>query len=245
MKILQVSDLHFEGFLDRGKEFTERLKSDGVDVLCLPGDIIASRDFNVLQTVFGRFCDKFKHVVAVFGNHEFYSSDVYTKDRHLVRLNAEFPNLHILDNSFVEIDGQRFIGGTSWFKKDLNTTEYDKSCMGDFSYINNFEPWVYKKNKAFRELMEKELKSSDVVISHHMPSYLAVAPMFKNSRLNQFFVNDSEKLIKERQPKLWMAGHTHFAMQINIGLTKLSINPLGYHSEKYSSGFNPNLIMEI
>jgi predicted phosphodiesterase len=247
MKISTMSDLHFEQYQDRGLSFIESLNSDGIDVLCLPGDILATSNYDTRLKVFTAFCQKFKHVVYCGGNHEMYGNSVYRVENQMMRLGNDLPNLHILDNSFVMIDGQRFIGGTGWFKFSKDTTPQDEANMSDFIAIENFKPWVFRKNKAFNELMKKELNENDIAVSHHLPTYLAVHPFFKNSRLNQFFVNDCEKLIKERQPKLWLAGHTHFQFDIMVGKTRLVINPKGYKEEAYSSGshFNKNLVIEI
>lgn len=243
-----MSDLHFETMADRGKAWTEdlakRLKSSPVDLIVLAGDIIASNDYNTLQAVFGRF-SAIAETISVPGNHEFYGSSPYRKEYQLKRLSEDISNFHVLDNSFITIKGQRFIGATGWFRKDPETNQYHKNCMGDFSYIDKLEPWCYKKNKEFRELLTKELNSEDVVISHHIPSYLGVAPQFKNDQLNRFFVNDLEYLIKERQPKVWCFGHTHFNFRFDIGKTRLYCNPFGYPFERGKNDFNPFLTIEV
>ena len=245
MKILIMSDLHFEQYQDRGISFIKDLKSEGVDVLVLAGDILSTSTYSTRLNVFKAFCDKYPHVVFVAGNHEMYGNSVYRVENQLMRLANDLSNLHILDSSTVEINGQRFIGATGWFKKDPDQTKQDRDCMGDFWYIENFVPWVYQKNKTFNAFLKKELKSSDICISHHLPSYLSIHPIFKNDRLNQFFVNNCEKLIKERQPKLFIHGHTHFAMSYNIGNTKVICNPKGYLSETNYSGFNPYLTIDV
>lgn len=253
MKILIQSDLHFECYKDLGiqyrKDLSERIKKEPIDVLVLAGDIISTTYSQEFFQVFEEFNNMGVPVIYTPGNHEYYGNHPQEVEAWTDLLPEAFDDnrIQVLNNTIVTIGSQRFIGGTGWFKRDRNVTYSDKSCMGDFHYIKNFEPWVYKKNSDFKELLDKHLSSEDIVVSHHLPSYMAVAPIFKNSRLNYFFVNDNEAIIKAKQPKLWIFGHTHFTMDFDIGLTRCVANPRGYPSEHYSESknFNPYLIIEV
>jgi hypothetical protein len=146
--------------------------------------------------------------------------------------------------NFVDIKGQRFVGGTMWFREDPNTIKYEK-YMGDFSYIKQFVPWVYSKNRKFIDCIEKDLRAEDIVITHHLPSSLSVAKQFEGSILNPFFLCDMEILIAEKQPRIWIHGHTHIPCKYNIGKTQIICNPRGYPNSGEGSGFNPNLKIDI
>ena len=239
-----MSDLHFENDQDKGRSFIDSLDSTGVDVLVLAGDIIATTNYFTMLGIYRQLCDKYPNVVMVSGNHEFYGNSVYRKENQLMRLNNEIGNLHWLDSTEVTINEQRFLGGTMWFSKDPGAQLYEK-YMGDFGYIDNFVPWVYRKNKVFEEFLKENLKSTDIVVTHHLPSERCVASQFKGDPLNPFFLNDIEWLIKERQPKVFISGHTHSAFNFMLDKTQMICNPRGYTNERKASAFNKDMKITI
>ena len=81
--------------------------------------------------------------------------------------------------------------------------------MHDFSLIEDFEPWVYEQNAAFEQVVANQLKASDVVVSHHLPAPASIPERFARSAMNAFFVCDMTSYMSERQPKLWIHGHSH------------------------------------
>src|SRR5205814_1727426 len=69
-----MSDLHFEMHADGGAGLIRGLDPTGVDVLVLAGDItMAGRPAN-LQSVFEPLAKKYRHILYVPGNHEYYRS---------------------------------------------------------------------------------------------------------------------------------------------------------------------------
>ena len=82
-------------------------------------------------------------------------------------------------------------------------------------------------------------------MTHHLPSQQCVAPQHKDSPLNPFFVCDMEDLILERQPSLWLFGHTHSSVDIQIGKTRLLCNPFGYADYEANPLFSNRLIIEV
>lgn len=248
MKIQLLSDLHFECYPDRGELFIKELADtpevEEIDVLILAGDIIATTNYNTLQKVIQGFCSIYKNVIYVPGNHEYWRNSVYTMENRFTRLQKEQSNLTILDNSTVTIDNQRFIGGTMWFSNEQGNDYYSK-FMPDFGLIDKFVPWVYKKNHGFRNLLDKELRTDDIVVTHHIPSYAGVAPEFKNDDLNRFFLCPMDAIIKEKQPKLWLFGHTHVSFDWKEGNTRLICNPRGYPNTREGKNFKQFMVIDI
>jgi Icc-related predicted phosphoesterase len=112
--------------------------------------------------------------------------------------------------------------------------EPGKRVMHDFSLIQDFEPWVYEQNAAFQQVVASRLKASDVVGSHHLPAPASIPERFARSAMNAFFVCDMTSYISERQPKLWIHGHSHDRCDYLLGATRVVANPLGYLSEPRS-----------
>jgi hypothetical protein len=124
---------------------------------------------------------------------------------NLARLRKEIPMLAMPDNGSVVIDGQRFVGGTMWFRRDPTSDMY-KRFMSDFSLIRDFEPWVYDQNVAFEKVLALEVQAEDVVVTHHLPAPESIAPRFARSALNAFFLCDASSLLRERRPSCGFTG---------------------------------------
>jgi Icc-related predicted phosphoesterase len=251
VRLLAISDLHLEMHADKGKAFIREVcqqqeaPDTAADVLVLAGDITHACHYENLKHVFEPLVKVYRNVVYVAGNHEFYRSSPRQVQHNLVRLRGEFPSVKVLDVEAVEIDGQRFVGGTMWFP-DLNAPTAYKNCMNDFFQIKNFEPWVYERNRAFVQFLKETLRPADVVVTHHLPAKESTAPEFKYSALNCFFVSDCSALIAERQPRFWIHGHTHQRCNYRLGNTVVMANPLGYPSEaKSQRDFNLGLRVEV
>jgi Icc-related predicted phosphoesterase len=64
--------------------------------------------------------------------------------------------------------------------------------------------------------------------------------------MNAFFVCDMTAHISERQPKLWIHGHSHDRCDYLLGTTRVVANPLGYPSEPRSlEAFDPAFQIEV
>lgn len=226
MRIMLLSDLHLEFHCDT-VEFVSKLDSD-VDVLVLAGDINVHDQIIVTLDL---FCNKFKNVVYVPGNHEYYHTSPKKLKAIRKKCHKRNDNLHWLDNEIVTIKGQRFLGGTGWFRDHPTNFPYERN-MSDFNVIQDFKPWVYEEQAKFELLLENNLQVGDVVVTHHLPSEVCIDDFFKGSFLNRFFVCDYSNLIYDRGPALWMYGHTHFEQDLSVGDTRLVCNPRGYPNER-------------
>ena len=203
MKLQIMSDLHFEMHADGGAELIRELDPTGVDVLVLAGDITMARHYEDLASVFKPLARKYRHILYVPGNHEYYKSSPSQVARNLAKLTKELPGVVIPENDTVVIAGQRFIAGTMWFRPDP-TAEPNKRFMHDFSLIQDFEPWVYEQNAAFEKVLATHLEADDVVITHHLPAFDSVPARFARSAMNAFFVCDMAPQVREHQPRLWI-----------------------------------------
>jgi predicted phosphodiesterase len=74
MKLQILSDLHLEMHADGGSGLIRELDPAGVDVLVLAGDITMARRYADLERVFKPLAKKYRHILYVPGNHEYYKS---------------------------------------------------------------------------------------------------------------------------------------------------------------------------
>jgi len=244
MRIKICSDLHFEFHKDKGHGFIRNMDSTDVDVLVLAGDIT---QHYWAHNHIRELCDKFSNVVLIAGNHEHYDSS-FEQVRHIFNtLSQKIDNFNFLDNSTITIGGQRFVGTTLWFPDGPTNFMY-KHGLNDFEWIRDFEKKVYTENKNAQEFLYKTVDKNDIVVTHHLPSFNCVSSQYRNgldSALNVFFVCDMEKLIMDKQPKIWCHGHGHNHSDMMFGKTRVIRNPLAYPHEHYSCGYIEKLIIEV
>jgi predicted phosphodiesterase len=243
LRIQLLSDLHFEFHRDGGRSFVDSLDPGGVDVLVLAGDIAVGED---LPDALDLICQRFPEadVIYVHGNHEFYHSSLGRVHQLTMRALGNNPNLSWLNKTGMEVGGTRFWGASLWFPHTV-TEPSVKRMLSDFSEIEDFESWVYRENMEAVRFLQDRVRPGDVVVTHHLPSQLCVSPQYRGNALNPFFMCDLTPFILERQPRLWLHGHTHDSRDVAIGGTRLLCNPFGYAGSNVNPGFNERLIIEV
>jgi len=225
MRILCLSDLHFEIYRHTADKFIRKL-STPADVLVLAGDIVGGWQ---APTLLKLFCQKYKHVIYVHGNHEFYSLNRPTVLQFMEQAVRGNPNLHWLDCNSIEIDGVKFHGTPLWFKE---APLAPKHLMNDFTKIQDFESWVYEENHRAVEFLTEAVQPGDVVVTHYLPCKASLHPKYEAwSALDPFFLCDIEGLIQVSKPALWFHGHTHSSFDYQIHDTRVIANPRGYGRE--------------
>jgi Icc-related predicted phosphoesterase len=248
VKLLVASDLHFEFHRDGGITLAEELGRTDADVLVCPGDLSnAAGIWDALLLLLERF----QHVIFVFGNHEFYGSNIGAVREKVKKLQRRLPSmgnvygqLHVLDHSTCEIEGRRFVGTTMWTPY-FQGIELRHHILNDFEQIGGAAERVYQENAIALKFLAETVTSEDIVLTHHLPSSKSTPERFEGSEINCFFVCDMEELIQERQPKLWVHGHTHDSMDYTIGLTQVVCNPFGYAGLEINPAFNAELVIEV
>ena len=240
MNIQLASDLHFEWHRDQGKSFISSMNPDDVDVLLLPGDIITLRNTDPLY----RICDKYKKVIYIIGNHELY--DLSVEEGLEIFNSLSHPNLITLNNSLVEIDGQRFLGSTLWFnEEDVKRHGTQESFLNDFYKIEGFKPWVYEEHLRSVKFLKENVRENDVILSHHLPSFQCVAPRWRMNAHNCFFASNQDEIILHGRGKLWAFGHSHDSCDITIGSTRMINNAFGYAGYEENPDFKDKFMVEI
>jgi predicted phosphodiesterase len=243
MKIRILSDLHLEFHRDKGANFIKSLETNDTDVLVLAGDISTSE---YIEEALNQFASKFPKVLYVHGNHEYYKNkrdDVVSATiRAVLKHNS---NLYWLNRNAVTIDGVRFVGTTLWFPSNKQSIKL-KGYINDFYCIEDCDPWAFEENKKNIKFLIDEVRKGDVVITHHLPSFKSVHRMYKNDPMNCYFVCEMDDLIIEKQPALWIHGHTHFSMDYKIENTRIVCNPYGYEGAGNTNrNFDKNFVAEI
>jgi Icc-related predicted phosphoesterase len=239
MRIKLISDLHFEFHRDGGKSFVETINSD-CDALVIAGDLTSSAG---IYDALSMFCDKFKNVLYVLGNHEFWNSSFDETIEAANDADAKLKNLHFLNNTSCVIDDKRFVGGTLWFP-DNSLSSSLKYAWSDFLKIRDAKRIFYENNLTV-DVFNRQVKKGDIVISHHLPSNMSVHRDYENEKSNCFFVCDMENLINNKEPAMWLHGHTHSSMDYTINATRVVCNPFGYAGYSLNKNYLDHLVLNV
>lgn len=241
MRLRLFSDIHTEFHADGGTSFIAGLPGDPGDVAVLAGDIATSA---TLVNVLRLFARRFEHVVFVPGNHDWYGTDRRGMQRLRRSVERTLPQVSWLEESLVTLGGWRVLGTSLWFPDGVDARSHRRS-MPDFAAITGFDGWIWNAFERSRAFLADNLRPGDIVVTHHLPSPRSVAPRFRGSPLNAYFVGDVEDLIGDRQPRYWFHGHTHESLDYRIGATRILCNPFGYVGQELNPRFDEHLSVDL
>lgn len=178
--------------------------------------------------------------------------------------------VHVLDDSGVAIEGVRFLGSTLWtdfafdraaesegYSPDEITVEnmrFARISMQDYYRIPGLDASaVLNIHRTSRDYLCRELAHDfagpTIVVSHHVPHPSGEPPIYRNETGNGYFTNSAgafgEILEAGRGPDLWIYGHTHHPVDVEIGRTRLLCNPHGYRGREDGNGFSWNVVADV
>ncbi|MDU8418514.1 metallophosphoesterase [Pseudomonas syringae] len=238
MKLRIYSDLHNEFH-----RFDPPALDPDVDLVILAGDIDKkARGVKWANETFS--CP----TVYISGNHEFYDGHI---DRTLQKMrDAAEPHVHLLENQSIIINGTRIVGTTAW--TDFSATGDQVAAsrmawewMNDFNYIRADAGYrrlrpddLVTRNHAAKAWLAQQLaqpfEGKTIVVTHHSPSPVVVGTKH-DGHLNAAYTNDWPRLIETAD--LWVFGHTHQAVDVELAGCRVVSNPRGYPNEQ--TGFDP------
>lgn len=262
MIIRFMSDLHLDPSTFEWLHYDET-PTDKDSVLVLAGDV-AERNNGVPFAI--EAIERFKHVIWVMGNHEYYGSNIKrTPEKIREAITNHFgmlpDNFSLLDPGEVVIDDVVFIGATLWtdMDRDNHWTKYiAKDNMNDYKKIRHGPSSVPYERKLtptdtisihymHRDYIMMRVKEWEdtgkkvVVVTHHSPCPLSVPEQYKGNHLNGAYHSDLSELIYYRDIDLWIHGHIHSHTDYMIHDTRVVANPRGYVTKKMveETGFDP------
>jgi predicted phosphodiesterase len=231
MKFDVLSDIHLES---RSKGY--QLKEEG-DLLLLAGDICTVTPSITLSTFLAQCKSKYKEVVYVAGNHEFYGSELGTALKQLRNI-CKVQGVHFLDNEVVEIEGRKIVGATLW--SDLSNpiaAMYAGNLMNDYLAIKY---GVYSLSTSHtdnmyqisRQFIKDNHEEGCIILTHHAPSFLSIADKWRGHKVNAAYASNMSEL-SDMPPCTWVHGHTHNKVDYYIGNVNVISRPVGYEWESH------------
>lgn len=268
MRIMPLSDLHLEFGYYTVKEVDDEKNT----VLALMGDITVVNDLRAMQGFEALLFDcskRFKAIVYIAGNHEYYGTDFDATNAALERICDLHENVAFLGNGdkTVVIDGVAFVGGTLWTACNSASIKDEMSPMAEMYWHSMSDSSIPKglgrlKAKDIREVhletVEKLLKSiayqksegnKVVLMTHHAPSLQSIGQRFSLDPLNMFYATDLVLELVEAGVDLCLHGHMHdnkdYPLAESISDARVVCNPRGYHGYATNRSFNETLVIEI
>jgi Icc-related predicted phosphoesterase len=204
-------------------------------------------------------------VVFVPGNHEYYGDSIMEGLEWGRAAAGRHPDVHLLDNDSIVIDGVRFLGATLWtdYALDGGTDQDIAWAMANAEgRLNDHRQIAWRRLPAYegfpastartlhqrsRHWLKRQLQQSfagpTVVVTHHAPHPLSVGSQFKGSALNPAFASDLGEVMELWRPQLWVHGHMHDSSDYRVRDTRVVANPKGYDGE--NGRFDPALVVEV
>ncbi len=248
MKLHILSDIHAE-FEPFDPPQTE------ADIVILAGDIHLGK--KGLDWAKNQFPDS--PVLYVLGNHEHYGQAL---PKHVAKLQqlAAGSNVHILENSRLDIGEVTFLGCTLWtdfrLYGDPRIAGYEATQkMTDYKKIR-VSP-QYRKLRSIdtatihlhsRSWLAKHVRQASnrkvVIVTHHAPSEESIPLWHRDDILSAAYASALDSFVASSGAALWVHGHVHVQQDYMIGSTRVVCNPKGYPDEAHAA-FMPDYVLEI
>ncbi|MDD3535597.1 MAG: metallophosphoesterase [Candidatus Cloacimonetes bacterium] len=257
MKIQIVSDLHLEFASNR-----EWIKQNPIipvgDILLIAGDSYCLNHPEHATEFFQKISEDFPLIISTLGNHEYYGSNI-EQANPIYRYYESYNHLVLNNQSFI-YKGIRFICSVMWSFVPSYRLYDVQHGLNDYRHIykindgGNLYPVRVEDTNALHELSYRFLEQAiaekhdgpTILLTHHMPSYKAIAPPYKGSRLSSAFATNMDALI-EANPQIsyWFYGHAHDFHRMQINNCTLIRNPLGYVDLHEQTDFRRDYVVEI
>ena len=249
-KIALMSDLHREVSL-----FSPPSSVACADVVVLAGDI----DTGLKGVEWAATLNK--PVVYVAGNHEYDGHDLVELNAQFKDFEAHHPNVHVLHEGKVVIDGVRYLGCTLWTDFEFfgynqkvfcmetaqrSMPEYQKArCNGKPLCVTDIEERHQRQRQWLKVMLDMPFDGPTVVVTHHAPHVHSIAPQYRHDGLTAAFVSNMPDLLG--RPILWCHGHTHYRVDYWVDDTRVVSHPRGYQRNQNATpkSWDANVLFDV
>tara|TARA_Y100000310_G_scaffold13493_1_gene13722 strand:- start:6472 stop:7284 length:813 start_codon:yes stop_codon:yes gene_type:complete len=270
MKLQILSDLHTEFYACESTvpRVCSHLLTDA-EWLVIAGDLgTFGTDYGNILAAIDVFCKHYPHVLWVPGNHEYYHFSFKQFEEEMAALCKVYKNLHT-GNFFSE---KLYPGGpaihscTGWFVEKpglpftawgqmmdsrligLESPPYQRQGVygGRHEWVGNtFLREFHLRGEEAASWLLGSVEEGDIVVTHHLPTWLSVPEIYKTELTSYFYVNEKFEQVIHNNPSLWIHGHTHTSCDYVASETRVICNPRGYDNMDLNPRFNPHLIIEV
>jgi predicted phosphohydrolase len=197
-----ISDIHLEKKKYENNILMNPIKSK---YLILAGDIGNPLKNNYKEYL--KYCSyHYERTFLISGNHEYWNNTIERCDKLIDQICSSLNNVYYLNNSFYDLQlfskKIRIYGSTLWSYAIENPSiiSYDNKLIKDFGF--------HKRNALFmRSYLNLRKNPSDIIITHHSPSFNLINKKWKNSDSRYLYASNLDHLLNEN--KYWICGHLH------------------------------------
>jgi 3',5'-cyclic AMP phosphodiesterase CpdA len=197
----------------------------------------------------------------VAGNHEFYGQS-FTELTDDLRARAGGSGIRIMENDASVIGGVRFLGCSLWSDFAFagpERREYSMSVcermVNDYSQIraSGSDGRLRAQDTLARHLESRAWLAQrlgerhdgpTVVITHHAPLVRERPDNPLLAAIAGAFASDLTALMGTDAVNLWIFGHIHRTVDVDVNGTRVISNQRGYPAEPVS-GFDPSLVVDL
>lgn len=133
------------------------------------------------------------------------------------------------------------------FGKDrFVSPDYSRSDVADKYFLTPDDTVL--EHYATMQYLKKNIDPAKktVVVTHHAPTHMALnTQRYNPSDLDYAYYTDLTGFMYDKQPDLWVFGHTHKTLDVNIHNTRVVSNPRGYVGHDVNPYFNPNMRIKL
>lgn len=240
LKLRIASDLHLDSYPTEDERvrllrdiFT---KGPCYDAAVVPGDLSNFRGWHCTwdhaMSLLLDIVPRDIPILFVPGNHDFsYASHPSELQESLARITRG--NFFDLVEKDGYVNGVRFVGATNWYKDPGpgHPLEELKSTWYDYRTIPRFEHLLQDWHSADQFDLDRTNRG-DIVVTHMLPDLRLVAPAYKDSPYNHFFVNPTPQTLTRARAHIF--GHTHTPTDTYLPNTvaRCICRPSGYSTEE-------------
>lgn len=276
MKFRFFSDVHLERDAKQVKRPTiydlwspSEHQDDPDTVLILAGDIwngIRPLSF-ANQNWLGELAKRFKAVVAVLGNHDYWGDNIATLSNkwQLKIKESSIANVHLLEladgpeHGVIVIDGIRILGTTLW----TNFNKSDPSVIMKYDFEKGFDGralwndqnfirtstykhftarhWYERHQQTIANLKVALQQGEEdiLLVTHHAPCMLSTLSKQSDPLSCHLYGSDLSDLILDHpRVKQVIHGHTHTVQDYMMGDVRIRCNPRGYAPDSLVGEFS-------
>lgn len=254
MRIQFVSDLHLE--FKENLAYVQSIPFEVTgEILILAGDTFYLKDSTMPNIKFWKWASQnYQQVMLVPGNHEFYNNgDVSVRGDSWQYIFLDKVGYYY--NKVVRIGDVDIILSTLWSHIPAENEFNVFRGMNDFCQILydkhrlRIEDFNAEHEKCLAFIKQNVLESTAkhiVVVTHHLPTFQAIAKERINDSMNNAYVTELGNFIADSRIDYWIYGHSHENVDTEIGTTKIVSNQLGYLlNGKQAEGFSESRFIEL
>jgi hypothetical protein len=245
MRVQVVSDLHLER---NGLGAADAIVPDA-DALIIAGDLVSRERFDLVGPFFGRVAPRFRHIVWVPGNHEYWCGKTQPTSMGCVEQDmaneaAPFGNVTVLCGEAAALGAYGLWGGTMW--TPLRRDQWREARkLGDYKHcfvrrksknLTKLEPRdsaaIHAEHlKSLTQHLEacREVRRCAVVVTHHLPSWQCIDPQYAGADANCCFAADLDAVLAEYRDVIgvWVHGHSHATQRLEVHGVDVVANAMG------------------